>query len=154
MHKFFADLFEGFHALHMEIEQQLGELPEEALDWQPGPGMNSVNVLMTHLFGAERYWIGDVARGESSHRDRDAEFEAKGLDKAALVRRLKELDAYVAAALGSLELADLEQPRRSRLDGHKCTVGWALTHALEHSATHVGHLQLMSQLWQQKSGKA
>ena len=36
--------------------------------------MNSMNVLVVHLIGAERYWIGDVIAGEPSGRDRESEF--------------------------------------------------------------------------------
>jgi hypothetical protein len=30
-------------------------------------------------------------------------------------------------------------------------VGWALLHALEHTAIHLGHIQITQQLWDQKN---
>ena len=150
MHKFYEELLDRFHELHMEVERALEEIPSEALDWQPGKDMNSLSVLVTHLAGAERYWIGDVARGDPSDRDRDAEFQVKGLDAAGLQRRIRELEAYEKTSFESMSLAELEQYRRSPRDGWEYTVAWALAHALEHTAVHIGHIQMLIQLWKQR----
>ena len=58
---FLADYFEILRNLHADLEHSLNDLPPEALDWSPGPDMNSLSVLATHVAGSERYWIGDVA---------------------------------------------------------------------------------------------
>ncbi len=55
-------------------------LPQEALDWKPEPAMNSICVLVVHIAGAERFLIGDIVKGESSQRNRPAEFMATGLE--------------------------------------------------------------------------
>ena len=150
-----ADLLNRFLDLHREIEQALAGLPQEALDWKPGPDMNSLNVLVTHLTGAERYWIGDVAMGDISHRDREAEFRAQGLSSEDLIERLRVMDSYCESALNALEPSDLEAVRASPRDGRDYTVAWALLHALEHTAIHLGHIQMISQMWKQRqmSGK-
>jgi len=141
--------------LHREIEQALQGLPQEALDWVPGPDMNSLNVLVTHLTGAERYWIGDVAMGDISHRDREAEFRIQGLSAEDLIERLRTMDSYCQTALNALEPSDLEAVRASPRDGGRFTVTWSLLHALEHTAIHLGHIQMVSQMWKQRqmSGK-
>jgi GNAT superfamily N-acetyltransferase len=150
MHIFYEELFDRLHELHAEVEKALDELPSEALDWQPGADMNPLGVLVTHLAGAERFWIGDVARGDPSDRDREAEFRVKGLNAAALKYRVRELEAYERSAFESMTLLDLEAYRRSPRDGRDFTIAWALAHALEHTAVHVGHIQLLVQLWKQK----
>ena len=35
-------------------------------------------------------------------------------------------------------------------DGKKYTVAWALGHALEHTAIHVGHIPMLKQLWKER----
>jgi hypothetical protein len=52
--------------------------------------------------------------------------------------------------LEKLTLKDLETLSISPRDGRKLTVAWALAHALEHTALHAGHMQIMRQLWEQR----
>jgi hypothetical protein len=144
---FYKDLLDRFHELHTEIEQILETLPPDALDWAPVQEMNSVSVLVTHLTGAERFLIGDVIMGDPSNRNREAEFKVAGLKKADLIRRLTETEAYIKSAFEKMSLADLETQRTHPRHGNQVTVAWAILHALEHAATHLGHIQLTVQLW-------
>ena len=112
--------------------------------------MNSLCVVVVHATGAERYWIGDVAGRDPSGRDRAAEFRAHGLDAAALKRRLDETLAHSRGVLEGLTSQDLEDLRVSPRDGRKFTVAWSLAHALEHTAIHLGHMQIVRQLWDQR----
>ena len=153
MTPFFEDLLDRFHELHADIGKALDELPQAALDWKPGEDMNSLCVLVVHATGAERFLIGDVVMGDPSNRNREIEFQATGLDVNTLKSRLIDADAYARTAFETLNLQDLEMLRRSPRDGHKLTVAWALTHALEHTAIHLGHIQMISQLWMQKYSK-
>lgn len=150
MQKVYAALLDRFDELHLEIEKALEGLPVEALDWTPGPEMNSLSILIVHLTGAERYWVGDVANGEPLARDRNAEFQVSGLDAATLVKRVRDLAAYEKAAFERMTLTDLEGERVSPRDGRPFGVAWALSHALEHTALHVGQVQLTVQLWKQR----
>ena len=152
MRKLYQTLLEKLVELHGEGLKAIDALPAEALDWSPGPEMNSLTVLAVHLMGAERYWIGDVVQGDPSFRNREAEFQVKGLEAAALKQRLTDLDAYEAAALGKLRLRDLDEVRVSPRDGQQVTVGWALIHPLQHTGQHVGHIQVLVQQWRQKEG--
>ena len=146
---FYAELFGRFHELHTEIENTLEQLPQEALDWIPAPGMNSANVLIVHLTGAERFLVGDLVMGDPSNRDREAEFAASGWQKNDLLQRLRQTETYIAQAFEKLTLTDLETTRLHPRHGRQVSVTWALTHALEHAALHLGHLQVSAQLWQQ-----
>jgi uncharacterized damage-inducible protein DinB len=150
MPSFFDDLYDRFHELHTDLAKAIDSLPAEALDWVAGPEVNSINVLIVHLTGAERYWIGAVALGEPTDRVREQEFAAKGLGTDELKRLLTEEDDYAHAALGRFSLADLEAVRKSPRNEKTFTVGWCLTHALEHTALHLGHIQLTRQMWEQK----
>lgn len=150
MEQFFADYFQQLQNLHQEFIAAFDGLPVEALDWAVGQDINSICVLVVHTTGATRFWVGDVAMGESSNRNRGAEFEARGLSVAELAARFAVVEEYVRGALQRLTLADLAtiQPVPGR--NQESSIGAALLHALEHTGLHVGHAQLMRQLWQQR----
>jgi uncharacterized damage-inducible protein DinB len=148
MHKFFEDYLNLLEARHNNILHELDGLPPAALDWNPGIDMNSISVLVVHLTGAERYWIGDVAVQEPSNRDREAEFKFHDVGMVSLKERIDGSLAYARTVLDRMSLADLEQTRVSPSNGETYTVGWALLHALEHVTLHLGHIQLTRQLWE------
>jgi uncharacterized damage-inducible protein DinB len=149
MQTYFTDYLSLLRGCHNDIHKALDGLPPEALDWVPGDDMNSISVLVVHLTGAERFWIGDVAAQEPSDRNRDAEFKVKGLGTDALKKRLDDSLTYVSAALEKFSLQDLETPRISPQTDREFTIGWSLLHALEHSMLHLGQIQLTRQLWEQ-----
>jgi uncharacterized damage-inducible protein DinB len=148
MHAFYRAMLDEYAALHAEIVKAIDELPAEALDWVPGPEMNSLSVLVVHLTGAERYWIGDVAMGDPSGRDREAEFRVKGITAEALKQRIADMDRYQAAAFEKLKLPALEEMRVARA-GKEVTLAKALLHPLQHTGQHVGHIELLKQQWMQ-----
>lgn len=148
MQTLFVDYADLLKKCHDNIRKTMDGLPPEALDWVPGADMNSICVLVYHITGAERFWIGDVAAQEPSNRDRDAEFKVKNLGEEFLRQRLNDSFTYVNSVLEKLNLQDLELSRVTSRGTF--TVGWALFHALEHSHLHLGHLQITRQLWDQR----
>jgi uncharacterized damage-inducible protein DinB len=156
MQSFFTNYLNTLLELHAEIRAAVKGLPQNALNWIPGANMNSLHVLVIHLIGAERYWIGDVIVGEPSGRDRESEFMVQGLSEYELVQKLGEIENYIEKALEPLVLQDLDEQRISPRNGRAVTLGWALCHALKHTALHVGHIQITRQLWeqQQANGKS
>ena len=151
MDVFFTAYLERLEILHEGIKGALVGLPVDALDWQPGPDTNSIAVLVVHIAGAERYWIGDVAGQEPSGRNRAAEFEISGLSAAALGEYLDESLRHARAIVGRLSVADLARPRPSERHERTFTVAWSLLHALEHTAVHSGHIDLTKQLWEEQA---
>jgi uncharacterized damage-inducible protein DinB len=146
---FYDDLNEHFRELHADTVKTIESLPAEALDWIPGPEMNSIAVLVAHMTGAERYWIG-LALNKPPDRDREAEFRIQGLGADVLKTHLVSADDYARQTLARFSLTDLEAVRQSPRNAKTFTVGWCLSHALEHTALHTGHIQLTRQLWDQK----
>ena len=147
MYSCYVDYLDRLKALHDDVRRVQEGLPTEALDWLPRPGTNSISVLVVHLTGAERYWIGDVAAGEPSGRDRDAEFRTAGKDAATLSDCLDGSLAYARETLAGFCHEELAELRTSPRDGQAYTVAWALLHALEHTALHLGHIQLTADMW-------
>jgi len=133
---------------HNEIKQALLEMDEAGLDWNPGEGMNSITVLVAHTAGAERYWFGDVAAGESTRRDRPAEFQARELGKDALIRKLDDGLHYAEQTLSRFTLDDLQRERLVPHSGARVSVAEALRHIIAHTALHLGHIQVTRQLWE------
>lgn len=152
MHPFFVDYIERIDWFYNELAKAITDVPQEGLDWVPGEEMNSLCVLIMHITGATRYWVGDVALGEVSGRDRASEFAAKGFSADALKAKLTESSAYIQYALGKINMDDfgkmMPAPGRDRQFG----LGWSILHALEHIAMHTGHAQMTRQLWDQRQG--
>lgn len=149
MQPFFEDFITLLEKRHQNILDAIDGLPAEAIDWIPGADMNSIAVLITHLTGAERYWIGDVAAQESSHRDRDAEFRVHGVGLDSLKKRMADNLDYARRALNDFRVEDLQVTRTTN-DGETFSIAWALLHALEHTTLHLGQIELTRQLWEQR----
>ena len=144
---FYADYLNNLQELHEDVKNALEGLSPEALDWSPKAGVNSITVLIVHLTGSQRFLFGEVIGGQDIHRDRDAEFLAKGLTPEQLTEHLNDSYQYISTVLERLTLADLESKRMFRT--REVTVGWVIGHALKHTATHLGHIQVMHDLWDQ-----
>ena len=149
MEKFFADYVERFHLTLEDFAQAITGLAQDSLDYAPGVDMNSLVVLVVHTAGSGRFWVGDIACGDPSNRNRASEFEAHGLTEAELLVKLHDLEAYVRQAVENMTLADLGKVCTIPSSGEQLTVGSALIHALEHTALHLGHAQITRQLWDQ-----
>jgi uncharacterized damage-inducible protein DinB len=154
MQAFFTEYINLLQERHKDILEALEGLQPAALDWTPGPDMNSISVLVFHLTGAERYWIGDVAAQDPAERDRDAEFKVHDEEMDILKKRLGDNLEYARNKLNEFTIQDLETTRISARDGHNFTVAWALLHALEHATLHLGQIQITRQLWEQSKGSA
>ena len=155
MHPFLQDYLQRLTELHQDILDAIEGLPSEALDWTPlqetSGDTNSISVLVTHLCGAERYWIGEVACSDPSGRVRAEEFKVSGMDTIALAENIHAATAYAWAALQKIDLEDLPVEKSRLRDGKPVSAGWALLHALEHTAIHLGHIQITRQLWEEKN---
>jgi uncharacterized damage-inducible protein DinB len=151
MDSFLLDYLDQLDGAHAAILDALDGLSQEAVDWSPGDPINCLGALIAHAMGAERYWIGDVAMQEPHPRDRAAELSTHGVSPADLRKRIEETEAYAHAALGRLNAGDLDKMRPTgRPDNSSQTVGWALAHALQHTALHAGHCQIMRDWWQRR----
>lgn len=148
MQEFFRAYYQQLQTIHDEIATVIDELPQEALDWRPSAAMNSVAVLAAHTAGAERYWIGDVAGADHAPRVRSEEFETRGQGAEELQQRLAAVLAHSHDVLQTLTVDELPELRHSWRDEKRYSVAWALVHALEHSAMHLGHMQIIRDLWQ------
>ena len=147
MQTFYADCLNNLQELHNDVVKALEGLPAEALDWSPKAGVNSITALVVHMTGAERFLFGEIIGGQSLNRNRDAEFLTKNMTLETLMQRLADNRPYIAGVLEPLTLVDLEG--KCILRSRQVTVGWVIGHALKHTATHLGHIQVMRDMWDQ-----
>jgi len=143
----FADYLERLEDLQQRLHKEVRDLPSEAMDWSPGPEMNSVAVLLAHTTGLLHEGI-DIALENSPRRVREQEFQTRSVLGVEMLRRLDAVIDYARDALPRLGLEDLDKERKDE-DG-TVTCGWALLHALEHTYLHLGHIQLTCQMWRQR----
>jgi uncharacterized damage-inducible protein DinB len=136
--------------LRGQVRNLIADLPAEALNWRPIEGReehttNSLSVLATHVAGAERFWIGEVVGGHPPTRDRDGEFAVEAMDAAELVHLLERSAAETRKVFSTLSSADLDGVREAR--DRTIPVRWCILHVIDHTALHLGHMQLTYQLW-------
>jgi uncharacterized damage-inducible protein DinB len=149
MHPYMQPYDEILNHLLERMDGIFSELPVEALDWTPDPAMNSITVLVVHVTGALRYWLGELLGGEAAHRDRGAEFSAQGLTKVELHALLNETQAQISRVLEKMTPEDLAVKHYSTIHKDYFTGAYALVHGVEHTALHVGHMEITKELWEQ-----
>jgi uncharacterized damage-inducible protein DinB len=131
------------------IKELVIDLTPEALNWRPVPEptgeMNSLAVLISHVAGAERFWIVESIGGQPQESNRDADLKMVAGSVEELLARLDRSACQVEAVLAALDPAVLDQEIVVR--GKEVSVRWALAHVLEHTAIHFGHMQITRQMW-------
>lgn len=140
-----TDYLKRLENIYADLRRALTDLPTEALDWVPGPNMNSIGVMATHTAESQRYWIGEVVGGQPANRNRQAEFLAYGQDSPTLIQRLDEGLAQIRTVLERITLDDLSVIRTSPYRDHDFTIAWVLNHTLAHVASHLGHIEVTRQ---------
>ena len=144
--QFFADYLQELEILQHRLHTDVRDLPAEAMDWSPGPQMNSVAVLLAHIAGVLQEGM-DIALSVPPRRVRAQEFQTRGVLSAEMLRRLDAVIAYARGTLPRLGLPDLDTARQD--EDATVTCGWVLLHALDHAYLHLGHVQITCQLWRQ-----
>jgi uncharacterized damage-inducible protein DinB len=131
------------------------EIDDDLFQWRPGPEFNSVAILLRHLAGSERWWIGEQIGGVPAHRDRDAEFVHDSPPRAEVLRGVEEARALTRRVLSGVTAADLAAPvsaKTKRLSSpEQPNKYWALLHYLEHLGYHRGQILLLRNLGRKKA---
>ncbi len=142
--------------LREQIKSMLEGLPEEALDWKPIQeegelATNSFAAIVTHLAGSAIYLIKEVVGGQPVHRDREAEFTVRRMNASTLKGRLDGAVKIVEEVLSPLREGQMDEDRKYR--DRMAKVRWIILHVIEHTALHLGHMQLTRQLWLARNRK-
>lgn len=122
---------------------------ETYFHWTPGAEFNSVAILLRHLAGSERYWIGEAIGGIPSHRAREKEFAHDRPRREDVLRVVDEARRLTRQVLAPLSMADLQAaaaPSTARGTARRPTKLWALLHYFEHLGYHRGQALLVLKL--------
>ena len=140
--------------LQAQVKNLLEGLPQEALDWRPVQGKgelatNSLAAIVAHLAGSETYWMKEIIGRQPIRRDREAEFVTQGVNISDLKAKLDTAARNAEEVISPLTESQLEEGRKFR--DRPVTIRWSILHVIEHTAQHVGHMQLTRQLWLARS---
>jgi hypothetical protein len=88
-----------------------------------------------------------VVGGEPATRDRPAEFASQVDGPKPLLQLLDAVGVETRDVFTRLTPADLDGSRSVRT--RPVTVRWGILHVIDHTALHLGHMQITYQLWMQ-----
>ena len=127
-----------------ELLSTLENIPTELLNQDVGiPEVNTPFVLGRHVLGSIEQWGLFFGTGHRIDRDRDSEFLAVG--------NVEDLVAYKNSWMPLLkervmEISNDELNNNGWRDEEPLSIGDALLHTVDHTAIHLGHLQLTKQI--------
>ena len=140
--KFSADKLEQ---LHGRIQDCLARLTPEQIWARHSENENAVGNLVLHLSGNVRQWIGSGVAELPDHRERDAEFDARGgMAPADLSQLLKTTVVEATAVIREVPAARLTE--RILPQGYDVTVLEAIAHVVEHFSQHTGQIILLTKM--------
>ena len=137
------------------LRTAIDDLPQAALEWKPLPEANSLTVLVSHAISATRFflragsgYVGSITEYRSGERA-DA-FAAIGVSKEDLLdlidRFVDEATAILGEGTDEHLTGDVEMPTDNLPVPTRNGAG-TLMAAIGHLREHVGHIQLMHDLW-------
>ncbi len=150
MHSEIETYLHRIEDLRGQVGRLIANLSSTALNWRPlentdDHSTNSLAVLATHIAGAEHFWIAEVIGGRPPTRNRDAEFTVQATAPAELQALLNKTGTETREIFSSLQPSDLATTRN--VQGRTVSVRWGILHVIDHTALHLGHMQLTYQLW-------
>ena len=132
-----AILDRDLQALAREVEAY----PDDASLWQLPEGViNSAGTLVLHLTGNIQHFIGARLAGTGFVRDRPAEFSARGVSRAALLRQIEAARSAVRSAAERLTGEALELDYPEGVGGMRVVTGEYLIHLVSHFDYHLGQV--------------
>lgn len=132
-----AILRRDLRALAREIETY----PDDAMPWSLLPGLpNSAGVLVRHVCGNLQHFIGAELGRTGYQRDRDAEFRAAPVSRAALLALLSETESMLDRVLSGLPPARLVESYPQPVAGNRLVTGDFLIHLAAHCTFHLGQV--------------
>ena len=135
---------EQFERVHQEIFKWSDGLTEDQLNWKPAvKDTNSIGNLMSHILGAEMFLVVERIGGQSTNRNRTAEF-TNPVTRDSLVQRRAEVETRVRETLDKLTAADLN--RVVTTPNGEASVGRSLMYLLSHLSGHMGQVIMTRKL--------
>ncbi|OGF56917.1 MAG: hypothetical protein A2Z21_07395 [Candidatus Fraserbacteria bacterium RBG_16_55_9] len=141
-----------------EWREELGEVPDDAVVWQPFPNGHSIGAILLHIADVEVHWIETVAAGKPRSPEElklflsdETDQEAVQWPKPPARPLLYYFELHNGVRQRTLKtLKQFNNPEqisaRQRRDGSswEFTLRWILHHVITHEAYHGGQAVLLS----------
>jgi len=123
------------------LERELNAYATEEQVWALPPGLpNSGGTLALHAAGNLQHFIGAVLGGSMYVRDRDAEFQRRGVPRVELVEGLRRADEVVKDTLGRLDPRTFSESFPMPVANRRLLTSDFMLHLVTHLAYHVGQV--------------
>ncbi len=141
--------------------EELGEVSDAEIVWQPFPGGHSVGALILHIADVEAHWLHEVAAGAARTPGEAATLLSEETDQYAIrwpAPPRQPLAWYLAQRAAvrarTLELvAALTDLERVSVRGEEeFTLRWLLSHVIQHESYHGGQAVLLALLQRKMAG--
>jgi uncharacterized damage-inducible protein DinB len=141
--------------LRGSAEYKLEGLDYEQLRWKPGPTANSLGGIVMHMGYGERMWLRVIFAGEKMDLSWTADRYAPTFlvpDGWGVEEVLAFFRTECANADGVLDAAQsLDEPSKATI--RPTTLRWILTHMVEETARHMGHMDITRELIDGRIGR-
>lgn len=138
------------------LRSAIEDVPEAALEWKPLPAANSMAVLVVHAITATRFFLragsGQVGSMSAYRANERAEaFRTAGVPRQQLLDMIDAFETEAEQIISHGTDADVagtvSLPTNDNLPVPDRNGAGTLMAAIAHLREHVGHLQLMHDLW-------
>src|SRR4249919_1379426 len=125
----------------LDVADRLGDT--RVNDRPLGADTNAVAALVVHCCAVTEFWIGHVALGQPTSRDRESEFSTSAT-VADLHAMVESTLAQVAEDLADIDAGRVQADRTGRqfLEGGDESDGAIVVHVMEELYQHLGHMEL------------
>ncbi len=149
-----------------QLYEITSELTVEQLSWQPGPGRNTIGMLLVHIADAEIFWL-QVAPYNPVKEEVDPKISEKlGFDVSVVGMPMKD-GATAPEALADKDITfyhgllrktqeithetlchwlDTHLEKTYEMQEMTFSYGWTLYHVFEHLCQHVGQIRAIKNL--------
>lgn len=151
-----AVLQDGTNEWRWELDPSLGE---DAMVWQPHPGMHSIGGILLHIAAVEVFWFERFVLGLPGDPEerRLLLTEETDVDAWRWPEAPRQPLTWYFALHDRIRARTLEGIKRwpapddsREWDGTQRTFRWVLGHVIQHEAYHGGQAVLLSRLWQMR----
>jgi uncharacterized damage-inducible protein DinB len=137
--EFVRSSVESLQTFRGRIETCLGKLTADQVWARGSENENAIGNLVLHLCGNMRQWIISGVGGAPDHRQRDAEFAARGgMPAPELLEKLRTTVDEAIAVIQNVTVERLLEPLT--IQNYNTTGLSAIYHVVEHVAQHTGQI--------------
>jgi uncharacterized damage-inducible protein DinB len=147
-----------------EWREELGDLPDEAVFWQPIRSGHSIGAIILHIADVEAFWLHEVAVGHSRSEEeikRLLSQETQQYKADWPIPPAKPLTWYFEqhdeirrrTHQYLYSLTDSQETRKRQGRENEYTLRWLLHHVIGHEAYHGGQAVLLSLQWAANSNQ-